>query len=131
MDDTNIVEGGAGAGGDLSTHGAIRGQEDRIARSVESAAPGVNHRHCRRYPSVGVHKLQARTINAEDSLIPVTDVGCGKVNGQDRGGSKMVMVWGTEVKASSFQVTVSLFSTLMFSGANLRLLRKRALVSKV
>jgi hypothetical protein len=34
---------------------------------------------------VGVHKLQARTIDAEDSLIPQADVGCGKVNGEDLG----------------------------------------------
>jgi hypothetical protein len=72
---------------------------------------------------VGVHKLQARTVNTEDSFIPVTDVGCGKVSGQDLGVKDGDGV-GTEVKASSFQVTVSPLSTLMFSGANLRLLRK-------
>ena len=33
---------------------------------------------------MGVHKLQARTINAENSLIPYTYVGFGKVNGDVR-----------------------------------------------
>src|SRR5262245_52679273 len=81
MDDTNIVQGSARAGCNLSTDRATPGQEERVTRNVKSIAADVNDRCSRRQPSVGVHKLQARTISAEDSLIPITYVGFGEING--------------------------------------------------
>src|SRR5262245_59807984 len=81
MDDTNIMQGRARTRCNLSTDRATPGQEKRVTRNVKSIAADVNDRRSRRQPSVGIHKLQARTINTEDSFIPITDVGLSKVNG--------------------------------------------------